>query len=315
MPFFFMKFLNFFPQSLRVLLGLVFILSGYLKLYPIESFELNFIDLGVGNWYTAPFIARLLIASEFFLGLMLVFNQSLKKFTLKATIALLLFFTAYLGIQIIREGNTGNCGCFGTYLQMTPLESILKNILLLSIAWFLYRFHKASSARFSKIFIPLFLIVSIATPFVLNPIDLMASGYRQPEAENFPLDLSLIYNDTISHKATVDLSAGKHIVAFFSMTCEHCKATAFKLHVMAKRHPEIPFFMVLNGKEKSLQPFFEETKSDNIPYMVLHGLSFAKITGGKVPTIYWMENGTVVKKSIYVSLEESEILKWLNQTP
>ena len=129
MPFFFMKFLNFFPQSLRVLLGLVFILSGYLKLYPIESFELNFIDLGVGNWYTAPFIARLLIASEFFLGLMLVFNQSLKKFTLKATIALLLFFTAYLGIQIIREGNTGNCGCFGTYLQMTPLESILKNIL------------------------------------------------------------------------------------------------------------------------------------------------------------------------------------------
>ena len=123
----------------------------------------------------------------------------------------------------------------------------------------------------------------------------MASSNRQPTSENFALDMSLIYNDTISHKATVDLSTGKHIVAFFSMTCSHCKATAFKLHVMAKRHPEIPFFMVLNGKEKNLQPFFEETKSDNIPFMILHGLSFAKITGGTVPTIYWMENGMVVK--------------------
>lgn len=308
-----MRLLIYFPPFVRVFLGIIFTLSGCLKLYPIEPFELNFIDLGIGNWFTAPFIARLLIAFELFLGLMLIFNLALKQFTLKATLALLFFFTVYLIIQLIREGNGGNCGCFGTYLQMTPLESIFKNLLLISIALFIQFFHPNTSVRFARVLIPLGLVVAVSFPFVINPVDLMASGYRQPESVNFPFDLSLIYNDTISHKTSVDLSTGKHIVAFLSMTCTHCKTTAFKMHVMEKRHPEIPFFMVLNGKEMNLPVFLEETKSENVPYMILLGQPFAKITGGNVPTIYWMENGMVVRKSSYISLEEDEILNWLNR--
>ena len=54
-------------------LGLIFIYSGYTKLYPvIETFEFTFIDIGVANWYTAPLIARLLIGLEFFIGLLLI---------------------------------------------------------------------------------------------------------------------------------------------------------------------------------------------------------------------------------------------------
>ncbi|MGB3076696.1 MAG: hypothetical protein WBB36_15310, partial [Chitinophagales bacterium] len=75
---------------------------------------------------------------------------------------------------------------------------------------------------------------------------------------------------------------------------------------------EIPFFMVLNGKQKNLQPFFEETKSGNVPYTILLGEPFARITGGNVPTVYWIDNGIVVRKSLYISLEEQEILNWLN---
>ncbi|MEP7128813.1 MAG: MauE/DoxX family redox-associated membrane protein [Chitinophagales bacterium] len=307
-----MKLLSLFPQLLRVLLGTIFILSGVLKLYPIEPFELNFIELGIGNWYTAPFIARLLISFELLLGLFLILNLALKSFTLKAVVIMLVFFTCYLLIQIISEGNNGNCGCFGTYLQMTPLESIVKNILLITVAIFLRAFHKDSSARFTKLLIPVFLIISISLPFILNPIDLMAANYRQPESVNFPFDQSLIFNDTVSQKNIVDFSTGKHIVAFFSLTCPHCKSTAFKMHIIEKRHPEIPFFMVLNGKQKNLQPFFEETKSGNVPYTILLGEPFARITGGNVPTVYWIDNGIVVRKSLYISLEEQEILKWLN---
>jgi hypothetical protein len=301
----------FFFYILRILLGLTFIASGYLKLYPIEPFELNFIDLGVANWFTAPFIARILIALEFFLGLLLIFNLSLKKFTLKFVIGLLIFFTFYLIIQIAREGNQGNCGCFGTVLQMTPLESIIKNLFLIGIAVFLFRFHPDKNLRFGKILIPLAAMTSVTLPFLLNPIDLVAAEYRQPQAENFRMDLAPLYADTIKFKPSVDLSTGKHIVAFFSMTCSHCKATAFKIHVLEKRNPSIPFFMVLNGKDEWLKSFLEETKSDNIPFMILHGNAFSKITGGSVPVVYWMNNGIVERKSLYISLEENEILKWL----
>ena len=303
---------NLFLISLRMLLGLLFLASGLLKLYPIEPFELNFIDLGVGNWYTAPFVARLLIAFELLIGLLLLFNVLLKKFTLKATLILLAFFTFYLVLQILREGNAGSCGCFGTYLKMTPMESVIKNFMLFGIAFFLLRFHPDNTFRFTKHIVLLSIIVCLVTPFILNPIDMMASGYRQPEATSFPFDGSLLSGGTIAVKPIPDLSHGKHIVAFLSMTCPHCKSLAFKMHVMEKRHPEIPFFLVLNGKENNLQPFLEETRVNNVPYMILHGMPFAKITGGSVPTVYWIENGMVKKKSLYISLEESEVLKWLN---
>ncbi len=47
---------------ISICLGCVFIYSGYTKLVPvIETFEFTFVDIGIGNWYTAPIIARVLI--------------------------------------------------------------------------------------------------------------------------------------------------------------------------------------------------------------------------------------------------------------
>ncbi|HEX7415479.1 MAG TPA: MauE/DoxX family redox-associated membrane protein, partial [Bacteroidia bacterium] len=74
------------------LMGGVFIFSAYTKLYPIEPFEYTFVDLGISNWQMAPFIARLLIAFEFLIGVLLVLNIALKRFTYKLGIITLLVF-------------------------------------------------------------------------------------------------------------------------------------------------------------------------------------------------------------------------------
>src|SRR4051812_41160097 len=106
---------------LSVCLGLVFIYSGYSKIFPLEPFEFTFVDMGVANWYTAPIIARLLIGLEFFIGALLILNYKLRRFTIPFTVGLLSFFIIYLLIQIIKNGDTGNCGCFGESIHMTPL--------------------------------------------------------------------------------------------------------------------------------------------------------------------------------------------------
>lgn len=307
-----MKILNFFPHLLRIIIGMIFLFSGILKLFPIEPFELNFIDLGIANWYSAPIIARLIISAELFLGLMLIFGISLKKFTWNFTLLTLIFFTAYLIVQLVSEGNDGNCGCFGTYLQMTPWESIIKNGMLITGILFLRYAHPDSRRRSFRGLILGCLVVTVVIPFILNPIDLMAAELRLPEKVNFPLDSSVISGDVLLSDAKSQLGTGKHIVAFLSMTCVHCKAAALKLHIMKKRHPEIPVCMILNGKQKNLQHFLSETKSSNLPYMILLGQPFARVTGGKVPTIYWVENGIVTRKSQYISLEEEEVLQWLH---
>ena len=59
-------------------MGMVFLYSGYTKLYPIEPFELTFVDLGIGGWRLAPFIARFMIGLEFMIGLLLMLSLYIK---------------------------------------------------------------------------------------------------------------------------------------------------------------------------------------------------------------------------------------------
>ena len=87
---------------LSLSLGLVFLYSGYTKLLPvIETFEFTFVDIGVANWYTAPVIARLMIAFEFLIGILLILNYNLKRFTIPLTIGVLVFFIVYLMVIVI----------------------------------------------------------------------------------------------------------------------------------------------------------------------------------------------------------------------
>ena len=107
------------------ILGLVFLYSGYTKLDPIESFEYTFVDLGIGGWKLAPFIARFMIGLEFLIGFLLILNLYIKRFTLKLTMISLVIFSVYLLFVILNCGNNGNCGCFGTVIVMTPLQALI----------------------------------------------------------------------------------------------------------------------------------------------------------------------------------------------
>ena len=309
--FFFMK--KFILIAFRTILGAIFLLSAFLKLFPVEPFELNFIEMGVANWLTAPFISRLLIGTEFFLGILILAGVGLKRFTLPASLALLLFFSIYLIIQLILSGNKGDCGCFGIYFQMTPLQSIIKNVGLILMTILLWKISGEKSYRFQRAIIIAIALVSIALPFILNPVDFFYSKNLRPEAVNFLLPKDLILEKNKFGVPPVDLFQGKHIVAFMTLTCPHCRQAALKIHVIHKRYPEVSFFFFLNGKDEDLDDFFSATKSEDIPHMKMNADPFAKLTGGVWPAIWWVENGTVLKKSVYYTLNEDELLDWWNK--
>ena len=114
---------------LKILLGLVFILSGVLKLIDVDKFELyvysfNFLSLSLS--YIA---ARLLIAFEFLLGVALVVNI-FNKYVMRTTLITLVGFTLFL-LYLILIGRTDNCHCFGEYVQFNPIESIVKNVIFM----------------------------------------------------------------------------------------------------------------------------------------------------------------------------------------
>lgn len=298
---------------LSTLLGFVFLFSGLTKLYPIELFELTFIDMGVANWQTAPIISRLFISLEFFLGIMLVLNIRLRKFTLKATIGMLVFFTIYLIAQIILEGNKGNCKCFGNYLVMTPLESIYKNLVMLAIALVLLVLHHDIKYRFQKLLIVLGILASLSLPFILNPPDFISSYRFQEETTGYKLDLDTLYTSTDNAAPEVDLREGKHVIAFMSLTCKHCRIAAYKMHIMYKQNPDIPFYMILNGKKENLKPFFDDTKCENIPHIMLLGERFVTLAGFNLPAIMFINNSVVEEKANYITMSYDKVIKWLNK--
>ena len=296
-------------------IGLIFIYSGYTKLDPvIETFEFTFVDIGIANWYTAPIIARLLIGLEFFLGFLLIINYNLKKFTLPFTIGLLLFFIIYLLIQIATTGNNGNCGCFGEHLKMTPLQAILKNIVMIAGCIVVYFLFAGWKVKYNKLFLSLICVSAVVVPFAFNPIDYSYTSNNLEEKINYPLELNLLYQpeDTVKVEIPkIDLRKGKHVVAFLSLSCPHCRIAAKKFKLIKKNNPKLSIFFILNGDRIKYPVFIEDTKADNIPYSFCLGKTFVQLASAQLPRIYYLDNGIVVRKVDYYELNQYRIEDWV----
>jgi len=276
---------------LRIIVGLVFILSGLAKLYPIEPFEIIFIDLGVSNFLFAPFLARFVIAFELFLGLSIVFDSWFKGVVYKLALASLGLFTAYLIFLLVTQGNAIDCGCFGSFVSLNPIESIVKNGALIALLLIIRRRHHTYGI--TTWFLPLlFLITSFTATFLLNRVGLHnLQGFEVNEVVDFS-GLPPLYKT----QKKVDFSKGKKMVAFFTWTCPHCINASRKFVALNKKEKiNNLYFVIGSKKETGLLDFIEKTKCD-FPTIWMERDAFFKYSGGRLPAIVYLEDGVIKKK-------------------
>ena len=120
----------------RVLVGLLFIYSGFVKLVdPIgsqykfqEYFSEGVLNLEFLIPYTLPF-AILLIVAELALGVMLLVGFK-PKFTVWSLFSLNLIFL-FLTWYSYTYNKVTDCGCFGDALKLTPKETFYKNVVFM----------------------------------------------------------------------------------------------------------------------------------------------------------------------------------------
>lgn len=127
----------------RVLLGMVFVLSGFLKAidpvgfgYKVDEY-FRFLHLIFPSWLKVSLLIGLfLIALEFVIGVYLVLGIR-RKFTAIVSLALMVVFTM-VSVVILIYKPVGNCGCFGEFIVLTDMQTFIKNVILLalSIAFF-----------------------------------------------------------------------------------------------------------------------------------------------------------------------------------
>jgi len=258
----------------------------------------------------AGVIARMMIGLELMLGLFLLGHVFLQQFTYKAVIAVLSVFILYLLVVLLKQGNTGNCGCFGDKLAMTPLAAIWKNVGMIAVTVLLMYIYPVKPYKYQEYAVMVLCLAAFSAPFVMNGINLGTGPVKYAQT----IDLDLLYK--YEPKPAVDLRKGKHIIAFMSLTCPHCKKAAYLLQIIHRQHPEIPMFMVIAGSADFKKAFFEETHAESVPHLLYsHTEEFTALAGPAVPAIYWVNNGRIEYKSkyAYYQLDPKYMLAWMSK--
>lgn len=291
----------------------VFFYSAYSKIYTdnaFDNFQWTFLDLGINSLFFTGVLARLMIGMELLLGMFLLCHIFLRRFTYPAVIAVLSIFIIYLLVIVIKQGNTGNCGCFGDKLAMKPLTAIGKNVIMIAVTILLMYIYPVRPYKHQEYICLVIGMAAFTAPFLINR---MYTG-TEPELVGKAIDLNPLYKYTPAPQA--DLRKGKHILAFMSLTCPHCKKAAYLLQIIHHEHPDYPIYMVLDGADAFKKQFFDETHAEHVPYLYYHHTDeFLQMAGPGVPSIYWINNGIIEYKSTYAyyQLDPKFMQKWLKK--
>jgi len=310
--------------ALRVIVAFLFLISAVAKMYPspyfaISTFEVKSLyPMGFSEGF-AVYFSRTLIGIEFALGLLLLQPHYLKKLVIPATILMLIVFIIHLSIDTIANGgNSGNCGCFGSLLPMTPIEAIIKNVVAVGLLVWLVKLLPAGFDKNNFYVTTTILLASILTVYMVAPIAPRVTEVPATATEPFPVennvttgipadtlsvttDAKLTY-ETPAKEATTETVApkvdepkqvksvysqyfanadkGKKIIALFAPGCEHCRATAKELTELKAKDKNFPdVSIIFMDEEAELIPEFFKFAGKEYPYKVMDIISFWKFLG------------------------------------
>ena len=299
---------------LSLTIGAVFIFSAISKIPTLEQFGWTIVETTIFNWTMAEWSARILIGFELFLGILFIIHFRIKKVAIPLSIALLTAFTLYLFLVIKQYGTSGNCGCFGEYIPMTPLQSVVKNAGMIFILAMMSRIQYEWNFKWANLLTMLLFLGSISIPIIISPPESIYLAEKEPIL-NKPIPLSLLYHSQNNKAPKKELRKGKHVIAFMSMTCEYCRKAAKRMRIMKEKNPSIPFYIILNGDSSKLNDFFIDTRASNIDFSIFNGVEqFITLADGHaLPKIRWVEDTTVYKEPNYITMDEEAIEKWLKK--
>lgn len=328
------------PWTIRIIISFLFLISAVAKLYPspyfaISTFEVKQLyPMGFSEDF-AVFFSRILIGIELALGILLLQNNYLRRIVIPATILMLVVFTTHLTIDTIQNGgNSGNCGCFGSLLPMTPIEAIIKNVAaIILLAVYLYVVPKITNEKSNFWVLTTITFASILTLFMIAPIQPKVEEIITEEIEN-PAETIETFNTQATDSLVIatpktekseeikteiekpvsdepspqksgysqyfsNIDKGKKILALFVPGCEHCRDVAKELTEMKAKNKNFPEVeIVFMNEEAEKIPEFFAFAGANYPYKVIEIIPFWKLLGsGKdTPGVIYLWNGNKIKE-------------------
>ena len=335
---------NYISWTIRIIVAALFILSAVAKLskselldspyFAISTFEVKQLYPMGFSQNVAPYFSRILIGIELALGLLLLQKNWLKKFIVPVTILMLVVFIGHLTyVTFLSGGNSGNCGCFGELLPMTPIEAIIKNIIAVGLLGFLYYLLPKNGILGNFWILTTVLFATILGIFMLAPIQPSENTFVNVPVETnlndttavaiTPLDTitketviaTAVKKDTIKKVVEVEntkepkkvksgyakfypkIDSGKQLLCFFVPGCDHCRVAAKELTEMRKVDASLPpLSIIFMNDEADLIPAFFKEAGANYPYKIIEIIPFWNILGkGRdTPGVKYLWNGNEI---------------------
>ncbi|NLA75009.1 MAG: hypothetical protein GX846_06035, partial [Deltaproteobacteria bacterium] len=189
-------------------------------------------------------------------------------------------------------GTTDDCGCFGSWVERTPKEAMLEDMIILCfllISWKWNSSFKKWPYFMKEFLVAIAFFVGLSLPLTVGPvIDRITTALTGPAKEGFE-----IFKLDFPEK---DLSVGKHIIIIMATDCPHCRDVMDSLNKIAEEKdlPEVISF-VMNNKEQRDDFIFEFDPAFEI-YQIKDNDYWRLLGDGEIPRIIIINDGIVIKK-------------------
>lgn len=278
-------------QLISLVIGIVFVISGTSKMIDSSKFIGVLYSIGFQEFsYMAPFVSTL----EMILGLCFILNFQVKNVAFVIFILTILFTFSFLYSYIFR--NIENCWCFGDVINLSPSESITKNLLILIGSFFLWKKSPAIQTITG---------IKVAILCFFASIGFVLSGYTIDkslrEAIYFNSLEGSLFKETSINYVGKSIKKDKFALFVFSPSCPHC----WNATENVKKINEYGIYGdVIGIIPKSLSYKLDNYKSKmkpNFQVFILNDSDINNFCGLNVPQLIFINKGVIAK--IYHSSE------------
>lgn len=300
---------------LRIGVGATFVMAAILKMLSIDEFEIYIYSFDVFNFLMTTLLSRLLITGEFIIGLFFIFKIHYKRLC-EISLVILLMFTLFLVFTAVFRDDD-NCHCFGEIVKLSPVESMIKNVVIACIILYI-RPSSDKPLSSKRVLMPVMIVLlSLGIPFFITPMDSIYNMIYSTEENVSAIDMFDSFDDVkkidftndqiIDSTAVLDLEDGKYILVYVSAGCKYCKIGVHKLSMIMKNNDldsdRVRLFIW--GPPDSVRDFMRETNTEDYSYWHIMPNKAIDITYGRFPTFVWIEDKEIVKIGSFRDLDDT----------
>jgi hypothetical protein len=319
---------NIYRQIIILIVSIFFISSGILKLINIDDFEIYIYSFGILNFGTISLLSRLLISIEIILGLLILLNIHYKKAWILMLFSMIAFSLFLVYIEFFRDDS--NCFCMGSLVELNPISSLFKNLIIILLLAFI---NKPASYSFRKkrvLTILIFTIPTICAFTIVPPYPALSKVLRNENIVNSDAFETFIFNNNQSNliikntdyqnknneiglekdtSAIIFNENESYLIGFIHPGCHFCILAVEKLELIFEHHKldKNKTTLFVWGDDNQISNFIEKTQAYDFNYRIIDPLTSINITYGIFPTFLLYKENKILREFNYTSLNEKEI--------